>query len=95
MAFYEHTFIGKQDLSNKEVENLITKYSELINKYPPIDAVFPKGAICLMHGNIIHGSHPNLSKDSDRNQYSMCYLNKGVEFPSKGSNSKKIRTPLY
>ena len=32
MAYYEHTFIGKQDLSNKEVENLITKYSELINK---------------------------------------------------------------
>ena len=32
MAFYEHTFIGKQDLSNKEIENLITKYSELINK---------------------------------------------------------------
>ena len=31
MAFYEHTFIGKQDLSNKEVENLITKYSELIS----------------------------------------------------------------
>ena len=32
MAFYEHTFIGKQDLSDKEVEGLITKYSELINK---------------------------------------------------------------
>ena len=32
MAFYEHTFIGKQDLSNKEVESLITKYSDLINK---------------------------------------------------------------
>ena len=32
MAFYEHTIIGKQDLSNKEVENLITKYSEIINK---------------------------------------------------------------
>ena len=32
MAFYEHTFIGKQDLSNKEIENLVTKYSELINK---------------------------------------------------------------
>ena len=32
MTFYEHTFIGKQDLSNKEVENLISKYSELINK---------------------------------------------------------------
>ena len=32
MAFYEQTFIGKQDLSNKEVDNLVTKYSELINK---------------------------------------------------------------
>ena len=32
MTFYEHTFIGKQDLSDKEVEKLITKYSELINK---------------------------------------------------------------
>ncbi len=32
MAFYEHTFIGKQDLSNKEVDNLVNKYSEIINK---------------------------------------------------------------
>ncbi|OUW49097.1 MAG: 30S ribosomal protein S6 [Candidatus Pelagibacter sp. TMED196] len=32
MAFYEQTFIGKQDLTNKEVENLITKYSDLINE---------------------------------------------------------------
>tara|TARA_Y100001980_G_C14288992_1_gene120677 strand:- start:53 stop:382 length:330 start_codon:yes stop_codon:yes gene_type:complete len=32
MAFYEQTFIGKQDLSNKEVDNLVAKYSELINK---------------------------------------------------------------
>jgi len=32
MAFYEHTFIGKQDLSDKEVENLVDKYSKIINK---------------------------------------------------------------
>ena len=32
MAFYEHTFIGKQDLSNTEVEKLIVKYSDLIAK---------------------------------------------------------------
>ena len=32
MAFYEQTFIGKQDLTNKEVENLIGKYSDIINK---------------------------------------------------------------
>tara|TARA_B100001029_G_C14829279_1_gene322092 strand:- start:345 stop:665 length:321 start_codon:yes stop_codon:yes gene_type:complete len=32
MAFYEHTLIGKQDLSNKEVDNLLLKYSDIINK---------------------------------------------------------------
>ena len=32
MTFYEHTFIGKQDLTNKEVEHLITKYYELLKK---------------------------------------------------------------
>ena len=32
MAFYEHTFVGKQDLSDKEVENLVAKYSKIISK---------------------------------------------------------------
>lgn len=36
MAFYEHTFIGKQDLSDKEVDNLIDKYSKVIGKYGKI-----------------------------------------------------------
>ena len=26
MAFYEHTFIGKQDLSSKDIEALVKKY---------------------------------------------------------------------
>ena len=32
MAFYEHTFIGKQDLSDKEMDSLIDKYSTIIEK---------------------------------------------------------------
>ena len=32
MAFYEHTIVGKQDLSEKDVENLISKYSKIIDK---------------------------------------------------------------
>ena len=32
MAFYEHTIVGKQDLSDKEVESLISKYSKIIVK---------------------------------------------------------------
>ena len=32
MAFYEHTFIGKQDLSSKELDKLIKKYSDIISQ---------------------------------------------------------------
>ena len=32
MAFYEHTFVGKQDLSDKEIDNLVSKYSGIIEK---------------------------------------------------------------
>ena len=32
MAFYEHTIVGKQDLSENEVESLISKYSKIIDK---------------------------------------------------------------
>ncbi len=32
MAFYEHTFVGKQDLSDIEIDNLASKYSDIIKK---------------------------------------------------------------
>jgi small subunit ribosomal protein S6 len=32
MAFYEHTFVGKQDLSDREIDSLVSKYSDIIKK---------------------------------------------------------------
>jgi len=32
MTFYEHTFVGKQDLSDKEVNSLVDKYTKIISK---------------------------------------------------------------
>ena len=32
MTFYEHTFVGRQDLSDKEIDNLVSKYSDIIKK---------------------------------------------------------------
>ena len=32
MAFYEHTIVGKQDLSDKEMQSLVDKYSKIIDK---------------------------------------------------------------
>ena len=31
MAFYENTIIAKQDLAEKEIKSLVTKYNDLIN----------------------------------------------------------------
>ena len=49
MAFYEHTFVGKQDLSDKEVENLITKYSKIIDKSGKILKTEKWGLLNLSH----------------------------------------------
>ena len=32
MAFYENTIIAKQDLAEKELQSVISKYAEIINK---------------------------------------------------------------
>ena len=32
MAYYEHTIVGKQDLSDKEMQSLVDKYSKIIDK---------------------------------------------------------------
>ena len=72
----------------------IKNEKEMIKKYKTIDIVFPKGSISLMHGNLIHGSHPNLTQNKSRNQYSMCYMNRGVDF-FVGRSSPRIRFKLY
>ena len=72
----------------------IKNENEMLKKYEAIDIEFPKGAISLMHGNLIHGSHANLSKNKTRNQYSMCYMNRGVDF-FVGKSSPRIRAKLY
>jgi ectoine hydroxylase-related dioxygenase (phytanoyl-CoA dioxygenase family) len=58
-------------------------------QYKTVDIVASKGAICLQHGNVIHGSYPNLTHDRDRSQYTIAYLNKGASF-QEGKSSKKI-----
>ncbi len=59
------------------------------SRYQKTDAFGPKGGVCLQHGNVIHGSYPNLTRDRWRRQYSMAYLNEGEEF-LKGQTSIKI-----
>lgn len=62
---------------------------EVPPQYQAVDIVAPKGSLCLQHGNVIHGSYPNLTEDRDRSQYTIAYLNRGASF-AKGKSSPKI-----
>jgi phytanoyl-CoA hydroxylase len=62
---------------------------EIPPKYKRLDVSAPKGGFLLQHGNLIHGSHPNLSKDRSRQQFSMAFLNAGEKF-EQGKTSKRI-----
>lgn len=61
---------------------------EVPEKYEKVDIDVKAGTIFLQHGNLIHGSYPNLSNRS-REQYSIAYLNKGTVI-NKGEASIKI-----
>ena len=61
MAFYEHTIVGKQDLSDKEMQNLISKYSKIIDKSGKILKTEKWGLLNLANkikknkkGNFVH-----------------------------------------
>ena len=61
---------------------------EVPEKYEKADVNAKAGTVFLQHGNLIHGSYPNLSNRS-RAQYSIAYLNKGTVI-NKGEASIKI-----
>ena len=74
MAFYEQTFIVKQDLTNKEVENLITKYSDLINESGKILKIEKWGLLNLASkinknkkGIFVHFKFESEKEDSIKN----------------------------
>jgi ectoine hydroxylase len=74
-------------------EDGISRPGWLIKEVPPqyqkADIVGPKGGICFQHGNVIHGSYPNLSQNRSREQYSIAYLNEGTEH-LRGRSSVKM-----
>lgn len=62
--------------------------------YKKVDIDVESGTLCIMHGNLVHGSYSNKSKTKDRSTYSMAYINKGARVTDKGNKSKKLRIRL-
>ena len=61
MAYYEHTIVGKQDLSDEEMQSLIDKYSKIIDKSGKILKTEKWGLLNLANkikknkkGNFVH-----------------------------------------
>ena len=49
MSFYEHTFVGKQDISEKDVNNIIDTCSEIIKKSGKLLKTEKWGLLNLSH----------------------------------------------
>ena len=49
MSFYEHTFVGKQDISDKDVNNIIDECTKIIKKSGKLLKTEKWGLLSLSH----------------------------------------------
>jgi len=61
------------------------------SKYEKVDLEFQKGDMLILHGDLIHGSHPNQSSRS-RPMLSMSYISEGESFiPGETAKRRVIK----
>ncbi|MEQ8396088.1 phytanoyl-CoA dioxygenase family protein [Thalassobaculum sp.] len=61
--------------------------------YTPIDVSLPRGAVVVLHGHLVHGSHQNRTTLT-RNALLSTYIVSGERF-RPGSYSKRTEVPLH
>lgn len=61
--------------------------------YKKADLIIKKGDMLVLHGNLIHGSYPNVSKTRSRPLFSISYISKGETF-IPGRNANRMEIPL-
>lgn len=68
------------------------KYCKIPPGYTQNNIIAPKGTLYIQHGDLIHGSHGNITKNSTRGMYSATYIVKDEKF-IKGNEAfrKKIK----
>lgn len=86
---YEYRISWREEFDENGISHPGWLIKEIPPQYKKVDIIGPKGGICFQHGNIIHGSYPNLSENLSREQYSIAYLNEGESF-TQGQTSIKI-----
>ena len=66
---------------------------EVPRRYEKVELHLRRGSVLFLHGNVIHGSYPNLS-DRDRPMLLIPYITKGAEF-IPGQRAKREPFPVY
>ncbi|MBN8828233.1 MAG: phytanoyl-CoA dioxygenase family protein [Sphingobacteriia bacterium] len=61
--------------------------------YSPMDAIVPKGSVFFIHGNLVHGSNPNITNDF-RYVLLCTYIRKGEKF-RPGRYAQRAEVNLY
>ena len=61
--------------------------NDILSSFDKINLEFEKGDLLILHGDLVHGSHPNYS-DKSRPLLSCSNLNKGEKF-IPGNNAKR------
>lgn len=90
---YEYAKSWKEEFDEAGISHPGWGIKKIPPQYEKIDIIGSKGGVCLQHGNVIHGSYPNLTENRSREQYSMAYLNEGASF-LRGRTSIKAAAAL-
>ena len=62
-------------------------------EYKKVDLILKKGSVLILHGNVIHESYPNTSKDRSRPMLLIPYITKGESF-IPGKTAQRMEIPL-
>ena len=63
---YEYAKSWKEGFDHEGISHPGWTIKEVPPQYKRVDIAGPKGGICLQHGNVIHGSYPNLTENRSR-----------------------------
>jgi ectoine hydroxylase-related dioxygenase (phytanoyl-CoA dioxygenase family) len=90
---YEWRKSWREDADEDDITRPGRQINNIPDKYEAINIEAPKGSLCFMHGNLVHGSAPNMSQSRNRQQYSMGFINQGSDFLRGEVSIKMIFTP--
>lgn len=66
---------------------------DIPQEYKKVDVIMKKADALVLHSHVIHGSHPNLSKDKHRPMALFTYIKRGFQF-IPGNDAKRMAEPV-